>query len=119
MDKVCVQGLEVYGYHGFLPEERVLGQSLIVDLEVGCDLRPVGESDALGSGISYVELIAIAQEIVSTTKFQLLEAVAEAIAAKVLSLAAARNVHIRIEKPRPPIPNFKGTVSIAITREKG
>lgn len=119
MDKVCVRGLEVYGYHGLLPEERALGQTLVVDVEAGCDLRPAGEADEMEASISYVELVSIAREVVSATDFKLLEAIAEAIASRVLALQHALTVVVRVEKPRAPIPNLTGTVSVEIVRQKG
>lgn len=119
MDSLCLRGIEAYGYHGVLPEERVLGQTLIVDLKVGCDLRRAGLTDDLESSISYVDLAQIVQDVVANTHFKLLEAVAEAIAVQVLALPKAERVHVRIEKPRPPIPRFKGTISIEIVRQKG
>lgn len=119
MDSICLRGLEAYGYHGVLPEERLLGQTLIVDLTVGCDLRRAGETDDLSNSISYVDLARIVQDVVAHTPFQLLEAVAEAIASRVLLLPQAQRAQVRIEKPRPPIPNLKGSVSIEIRRQKG
>lgn len=119
MDKVRVQGLQVYGHHGALPEERVLGQVLVVDLEVGCDLRGAGQADDLSQSISYVDLVAIARDVVQHTDYHLLEAIAEAIAGRVLAIERARTVVVRIEKPRAPIPDLTGTVSIEIARQKG
>lgn len=119
MDKVRVQGLQVYGHHGVFPEERVLGQVLVVDLEVGCDLQAAGLTDDLNHSISYVDLVAIARDVVQHTDYQLLEAIAEDIARRVLALERASTVSVRIEKPRAPIPDLTGTVSIEITRQKG
>ncbi|MGB9805063.1 dihydroneopterin aldolase, partial [Desulfofundulus sp.] len=33
MDRVILKGMEFYGYHGVLPEERRMGQRFIVDVE--------------------------------------------------------------------------------------
>ena len=72
-DRIHVEGIEAYGYHGVFPEERVLGQTLIVDLSVDCDLRPAGLSDRMEESISYVELEAIARQVVEETPYQLIE----------------------------------------------
>jgi dihydroneopterin aldolase len=119
MDRVLVRGLEVFGHHGVFAAERELGQTLVVDLAVGCDLRPAGQSDDVAMTLSYVTLVDIAREVVRDTPYQLLEAVAEAIAQRVLMLPRARQVEVRIEKPRAPIPDLTGTVAIEIVREKG
>ncbi|MBO9540357.1 dihydroneopterin aldolase [bacterium] len=119
MDKVRVKGIEAYGYHGVYAEERTLGQTLVVDVEVGCDLREAGLSDDIHDSISYVDLVKMVKEVVSETQFQLLEAIAETIAARVLDVPRAQNVVVRVEKPRAPIPHLTGTVSIEIVRQKG
>lgn len=119
MDKVRVSGLQVYGHHGVFAEERTLGQTLVVDLEVGCDLSGAGRTDDLNQSISYVDLVEIARDVVRHTDFQLLEAIAETIAQRVLALERAQTVVVRVEKPRAPIPDLTGTVSIEIARQKG
>jgi len=118
-DRIHVEGIEAYGYHGVFPEERVLGQTLIVDLTVDCDLRKAGKSDRMEDSISYVDLEAIAREVVTETPYQLIEAVAEEIAERILKLPLARGVRVKVAKPRVPHPGVRGRVSVEITRQKG
>lgn len=119
MDKICLRGMEVFGHHGVAPEERALGQTLVIDLEVACDLSAAGRSDAVEETLSYVELVDVVRDVVETTPFRLLEAIAEEIAARVLQWPRALGVTVRVEKPRPPIPHLKGAVAIEIARQKG
>jgi dihydroneopterin aldolase len=118
-DRIHVEGIEAYGYHGVLAEERVLGQTLVVDLAVDCDLRQAGRSDRMADSISYVDLEAIARAVVETTPHQLIEAVAERIAERILELPLAQGVRVKVAKPRVPHPGVRGRVSIEITRQKG
>ena len=39
LDKIYVNEMEFYGYHGVLPKENTLGQRFIVDLVVEADLK--------------------------------------------------------------------------------
>lgn len=119
MDRIVVEGIEAYGYHGVFEEERRLGQTLIVDLAVDCDLRDAGKSDRMERSISYVDLEAIAREVVEGTPFQLIEAVAEEVAERILRLPMARGVRVKVAKPRVPHPGVRGRVSVEITRQKG
>ena len=80
MDKIYVNGMEFYGYHGVFPEETVLGQRFMVDVVVETDLKEAGITDNLEESISYVELYQVCQEIVEGEPFKLIEAVAEKIA---------------------------------------
>ena len=58
-DRIILQGMQFYGYHGANPEERALGQSYEVDLWVELDLSVPGASDrwhrvpAPGRGLVY------------------------------------------------------------------
>ena len=47
LDKIYVNKMEFYGYHGVLPEENTLGQRFIVDLVVEADLKQAGLTDEL------------------------------------------------------------------------
>ena len=45
MDKIKLTGLDFYGYHGCLAEERKKGQHFLVDVTMYVDLQAAGESD--------------------------------------------------------------------------
>ncbi|MBQ5420329.1 MAG: dihydroneopterin aldolase, partial [Selenomonas sp.] len=47
MDKIKLTGLNFYGYHGCLPEERQMGQEFGVDVSMYLDLQEAGETDKL------------------------------------------------------------------------
>ena len=56
MDKVYVEGMEFYGYHGVFEEENKLGQRFKVDLTAELDLSKAGKTDDLSYTINYAEL---------------------------------------------------------------
>lgn len=104
-DRICLNEMVFFGYHGALPEERALGQRFVVDIEVEADLRRAGESDALGDTINYSELYTVAEDIIMGPPFNLIEAVAERIAGRILAeQTAVESVLVRIRKPGVPIP---------------
>ncbi len=47
MDKISLNRMTFYGYHGVIPEERTLGQRFIVDVDLLLDLKSAGRSDDL------------------------------------------------------------------------
>ncbi|HZK19007.1 MAG TPA: dihydroneopterin aldolase, partial [Clostridia bacterium] len=53
-DRIFLQGLQFFGYHGVLPEERELGQRFTVDLEMAMDLAEAGRTDNLDDTVNYV-----------------------------------------------------------------
>ena len=55
MDSIQVSGIRAYGYVGYLPEERVLGQWFEVDLTLWVDLAIAGKSDDIADTLDYRE----------------------------------------------------------------
>ena len=118
MDSISITGIRSYGYIGFFPEEKVLGQWFEVDLTLGLDLTAAGKSDALEDTIDYGSIVNLVQKLVKNSKFSLLEKVAEAIATDVLEQPLVEDVKVSLTKLAAPIPDFSGKVTIEITRAK-
>ena len=116
MDSIQVSGIRAYGYVGYLPEERVLGQWFEVDLTLWVDLTPAGKSDNIADTLDYREAIAIVKEQITTAKFDLVEKLIDAIADKILSLEKVERVRVKLSKPAAPIPDFSGRITLDITR---
>jgi dihydroneopterin aldolase len=102
-DRIILEGMQFYGFHGANPEERALGQSYMVDLVVELDLRKAGASDSLEDTVSYPQLYRTVQHVLEGESKNLLEATAQAIANKVLADFPVQAVHVSLKKPRPPI----------------
>ena len=47
-DRIVLEGMRFYGFHGVNPEERVLGQEYLVDLTVEMDLSRAGRPSREG-----------------------------------------------------------------------
>jgi dihydroneopterin aldolase len=117
VDKIYVNRMEFYGYHGVFPEENRLGQRFIVDLVVSIDLKKAGKTDELTFSVNYGELYQVCKEIVEGKPFKLLEAVSEEIAARVIStFPLIVDVTVKVIKPDPPIPGHYKSVAVEITR---
>ncbi|MEH7115175.1 dihydroneopterin aldolase [Neobacillus niacini] len=117
MDKIFVNQMEFYGYHGVFPEETKLGQRFIVDLMVLVDLKKAGETDELEFSVSYADLFLVCKEIVEGKPFKLVEAVAENIAKTVLEqFPLVTEATVKVIKPDPPIPGHYQSVAVEITR---
>jgi len=119
VDKIALNKMEFYGYHGVFQEETKLGQRFIIDLEVEADLQQAGSTDNLEYSINYGQLYFDVKEIVEGEPFKLIEAVAEAIAKKMLnSYNRIQSVMVRVIKPDPPIPGHYQSVSVEILRKR-
>ena len=102
-DRIVLEGMRFYGFHGVNPEERVLGQEYLVDLTVELDLGGAGRSDRLEDTISYTHIYRAVREVMEGEPRNLLEAAAQAIAERVLSDFPVDSVIVRVKKPHPPI----------------
>jgi dihydroneopterin aldolase len=119
LDKIFVNQMEFYGYHGVFPEETRLGQRFIVDLMVLIDLKKAGESDELDYSVNYGELFQVCKEIVEGKPYKLVEAIAEKIAETVLKkFTLVSEATVKVIKPDPPIPGHYRSVAVEITRRR-
>jgi 7,8-dihydroneopterin aldolase/epimerase/oxygenase len=94
-----VLGIELVGYHGVLENERRLGQRFLVDVW----LEPTGEraaqTDTIEDAVDYREVIALVREVSEARAYQLLEALATAIADRLRAGLAVSTVRVRVRKP--------------------
>lgn len=119
MDKIHVNQMEFYGYHGVFSEETRLGQRFTVDLTVELDLSKAGNSDDLNQSINYADLYMVSKDIVEGKPFKLVEAVAEKIASTILErFTLVEACHVKVIKPDPPIPGHYKSVAVEITRSR-
>ncbi len=107
MDRILLQGMQFYSYHGGSREERTLGQPFQVDLEVEKDLEPAGKSDRLEDTVSYAHIYRVVRDVMAGEPMELLEALAQEIASRSLESFPIDSIRVRIIKTRPPI---KGAV---------
>ena len=99
-DRILLEGMVFYGNHGVLPAERDLGQRFVVDVELYCNLRPAGLSDDLTKTVDYGEVHRQARDIVEGEPADLIETVAERIAAAILGdHTLVEAVRVRVAKP--------------------
>ncbi len=102
-DRIILEGMQFYGFHGVNAEERSLGQSYVVDLAIEMDLGVPGKSDRLEDTVSYTHLYRSVQKVLEGESKNLLEATAEAVARRILEEFPVDAVQVRVKKPRPPI----------------
>lgn len=99
-DRILLEGMTFFGFHGALPAERELGQRFVVDVEMRLDLRPAGVSDDLAKTVDYGAVHEAVKEIVEGESLNLIEAVAERIAATILgNHLRVETVRVRVAKP--------------------
>jgi dihydroneopterin aldolase len=98
-DRIFLESMVFQGTHGVFPEEQVRPQPFEVDVDLALNLQPAGLSDHLKQTINYAAVYDACRQIVESTRFNLIEALAEAIAHELLANYPADEVTVRIRKP--------------------
>ncbi len=117
-DRIELRGLRVYGTHGVLPEEKRRAQPFEIDLDLDIDLTAAAGSDRLSDTVDYALVAEAAAAVVSGSRsYELLEALADAIAAAVLALDDRMGgTTVSLRKLEPPMEVDIATVGVRITR---
>jgi dihydroneopterin aldolase len=102
-----------------VPEhEKSEAQPFLIDLTVFLDLSRAGASDDLDDTVDYGRLSQEAHDVVEGESHQLIETVAERVAATVLTHSRVERVIVTIHRPEAPIPLVFSDVSVTIDRSR-
>ncbi len=118
MDKIYLNRMSFYGYHGVFEAEAQLGQRFYVDLELSLNLAKAGESDDLNDTVNYADIFTRVQQIVEGERYKLVEALAERIAQQLLQGFPFAEVKVRVTKPHPPIHGHYDSVAVEMVRRR-
>lgn len=116
-DKILLQNMVFYGFHGVYEYERTHGQRFYVDLEMTTDMSEAARTDDLAATVDYTAVYAQVKQVIETEKFQLLEALSCRIADMVLQFPFIMAVTVRVRKPAAPIPGLD-FVQVEFTRKR-
>lgn len=116
-DKIFLQGMVFYAYHGAFAAEKELGQRFIVDVEMDVDLQRAGLSDDLNLTVHYGEVYDLIKKVMTEKKYDLIETVGEKIAQGILDYTPlVQRVRVLLKKPEVPIAGILDYAAIQIVR---
>lgn len=115
MDQVFIRGLEVDAVIGAYDWERNIRQRLVLDLEMAWDIRPAAGSDDLNLALDYAALSQRVLEYVRNSSFELVETLAERVAALVMEEFGVPWLRLCINKPGA-VTQATGGVGVIIER---
>jgi dihydroneopterin aldolase len=104
--------------HGYYDHEQRTSQPFEVDVELRLNLQPAGIDDDLERTIDYARVYAVVRQVVVSTSFRLLEALAEAISHELLTDFEVTEVGIRIRKPQVELGGPLDHASVEIWRRR-
>ena len=118
MNKIRLNNVQIYAYHGLLPEEKQLGQKFQIDVELSADFNKACISDDIADTVNYERILEIINLTFKNFNKNLIESVANKIAEKILLLDKVIDVLIKIRKPSVPINGICDSVEVIIFRKK-
>ena len=98
-DTVFIQGLKAASVIGCYDWERDIRQTLVIDFELKADFTRAVETDALEYALDYAAISKRVIAVCDESRFQLLEALADHLAAVVLTEFSIERLRITITKP--------------------
>ena len=112
-------GLVVFGHHGYLEEERRLGQRFLVDLWAEVP-ETASSSDDIEDTVDYRKLARLVREVLAGPERLLLEGLAGGVADGVLErFPSVVRVRVRVRKPDvvldPPVEH----AAVIVERSRG
>jgi dihydroneopterin aldolase len=117
-DRISLHGLRVRGHHGVFDFERRDGQDFVVDVELELGLAKAAASDDVTDTVHYGELAGRLAEVVAGQPVNLIETLAERLAAVCLADARVAAATVTVHKPQAPIPHEFADVAVTVRRAR-
>jgi dihydroneopterin aldolase/2-amino-4-hydroxy-6-hydroxymethyldihydropteridine diphosphokinase len=118
-DRIHLRGVEAFGYHGVLPDEKRDGQPFVVDVVMDLDLATAGGSDELDDTVSYAEIAGEVVARITGPSFDLIERLAEVVADDVLRHRLVDAATVTVHKPQAPVGHPFTDVAVEVHRTRG
>lgn len=116
MDKIHIRDLALRCIIGINDDERREKQDVVVNITLHTDFAPAAASDDFAHAIDYKKVKLRVVSLVESSRYYLLEALAEAIAGACLEFERVQQVDVTVEKPGAL--RFARTVGVEISRKR-
>lgn len=118
-DTLTLSRLRFFARHGALPEEAARGQDFEVTVRLELPLAEAGRTDDLHRTVDYRAVARAVQDVMDGPPRQLVETLAEAIAAGLLQqFPPVQAVEVEVVKLRPPVEFASGGLGVRIRRSR-
>jgi dihydroneopterin aldolase len=117
-DSISLSGLRVRGFHGVYDFERRQGQDFIIDVRLEVPLSAAAASDDVADTVHYGELADALVAIVAGEPVNLIETLAERLAAECLRDKRIDAVTVTVHKPQAPVPHEFTDVAVTVRRTR-
>jgi dihydroneopterin aldolase len=116
-DIILLEGIEVPAALGVTEAERQMRRPVRLDLELGFDLRPSGQTDDLSQTIDYGAIYEVVEKVAGGREHKLVEALGERIANALFENFPVESVQLTVRKSKP-IAGVLDWAGVRITRTR-
>jgi dihydroneopterin aldolase/D-erythro-7,8-dihydroneopterin triphosphate epimerase len=116
MDRIYIRDLALRCIIGIYPEERETRQDVVINITLETDLRAAGQSDSIADTADYKRIKLAILDFVENSRFQLIEALADGIAAICLNDPHIQSATVTVDKPGAL--RFARSVAVEVTRSR-
>jgi dihydroneopterin aldolase len=117
-DRITLTGLRARGRHGVYDFERAQGQEFVVDVVLEMDLSTAAGSDDVADTVHYGELASRLVAVVEGEPVNLIETLADRLAAVCLADRRVVAATVTVHKPQAPIPHEFSDVAVTLRRDR-
>ena len=114
MDRIFLRDLRIETVIGIFEWERRIRQTVSLDIELAVDVRAAARDDSIESALNYKQIAKRLIAFVAESRFQLVEALAEAVARTIIKEFAVSWVRVSIAKPGA----IEGSREVGVTIER-
>lgn len=107
-----------FAYHGARRGEAEDGQRFEVDVELCGDLSKAAKTDNLEDTYDYDHIYNAVNKAMTTTRFNLIETIAEEIAHRILTIYPSAKVTVAVRKPHVSVTGVLDFAEVEICRSK-
>ena len=112
LSAIHIKDINLWAHVGVLENERINGQSFVLDITFWLDLNEASKLDQLDKSIDYSEAIKAVQKLSFEIKCLTIEYFSDQILNLLESLYGQVPIHIMLKKCSPPINGFTGSVLV-------
>lgn len=119
MDKIILNGLEIFAHHGVLDEEKRDGQIFVIDAVLHADLSAACASDNLEDTVNYAAAAELIRRVMTARNDDLIERAAQRVTDALFdAFPRLVQIDLTLKKPSAPMPVKLAWAGVAISRRR-
>ncbi|MCA9473043.1 MAG: dihydroneopterin aldolase [Nitrospirales bacterium] len=115
---ILIEGIQCLVHCGVTSVERRQPQPIVIDLELRCANSHAAHSDELLDTVDYGKIVSRVSEIATTSRFCLLEALADLISQTLFQEFPISQLDAWVRKTDPPLDHIKGSVGVRLSHTR-